>query len=209
MEESKEYMNTTEVAFTTDHMEIEPSILNINNVPSTSRKKKRISMNEQEASEDFPTINHFTKYQSHDLHDHIQVFDQLFNRALRCSAYQPQIKDIINAIGDFTDENDRLQSKLDRHEARMATLAARDCALLDMEIAIDQMDFLLQTEVEAHQFADTVFHIHSARKLAIDQQRSRLRSNRIAYATDLAHANRLHPPDLEDPESVGAVSDVG
>ena len=32
---------------------------------------------------------------------------------------------------------------------------------------------------------------------------------RIAYTADLAHANRLHPPDLVDPESVGAASDVG
>ena len=53
--------------------------------------------------------------------------------------------------------NDRNQAKLDRHEARMATLATRDCALLDTEFAIDQMDVLLQTEIEAHQAAGRCF----------------------------------------------------
>jgi hypothetical protein len=104
---------------------------------------------------------------------------------------------------------DRHQAKVDRHDALMATLAARDWTLLDTEFNIDQMDTLLQTELESHQAGCTEFHMYASRKAAIDQQRSRLRTNRVAYAEDIARANRLRPPDLEDPESVGAGTDVG
>ena len=68
---------------------------------------------------------------------------------------------------------------------------------------------LLQTELESHQARGTEFHMYASRKAANDQQRCRLRTNRVVYADDIARANRRRPPDPEDPESVGAVTDVG
>ena len=142
MEESKEYMNTTAIDTTTNHMVNEPTIDNINNISTAFRIKKRDPMSEREETEEIPTTIQFIKYQNHDTHDDIKIFEQLLNRTLRCTAF-------------------------------IASLAARECSLLDPESVGAELNV------------------------------------RIAYTADLAHANRLHPPDLVDPESVVAASDVG
>jgi len=102
MEEYKEYMNTTAIDTTTNHMVNEPTIDNINNISTASRIKKRDPKSEREETEEIPTTIQFIKYQNHDTHDDIKIFEQLLNRTLQCTAF-------------------------------IASLAARECSLLDPE----------------------------------------------------------------------------
>ena len=111
------YINST-IMDTTNHT-VNSLLTDNNNYPSNPiRKQKRNQMADEEDSEALETINHPNKYRNQDAHDSIYVYETLFNRALGCSAYQPTIKDIIDAIGDFQDENE-LQEATDYFRQRL------------------------------------------------------------------------------------------
>ena len=103
------HINSTEMD-TTNHKVFLSPIENNNNPSNTIRNQKHDHSTAEEGSEELEQIHHFNKYRNQDAHDNIHniihIYHTLFNTALGCNAYQPTIKDIIDAIGDFLDENE-------------------------------------------------------------------------------------------------------